>query len=214
MEDSVFVLNGLVQMTTAMDAQKTQRPFWDEPWGGVGTQWSGVPPLPHEARCAHALHSDDELPSSGGSQRRPLQQPVNHLVPSSPLHPCHFHSTAPSRVLSHFSNIFWFLLGSKYTSVANFLPSALSSFPCILHHLSDDFNHQEEWLTSLRSSLCTFSGISWTPPENILLWRACEISSECCLFLPDPFGATTPWDAWVQNASQSLFGSLLFRLPH
>ena len=86
----------------------------------------------------------------------------------------HFHSTAPSRVLSHFSNIFWFLLGSKYTPVANFLTSDLSSFPYILHHLSDGFNHQEGWLTSLRSSLCTFPGISWTPPQNILLWRVCE----------------------------------------
>lgn len=42
-----------------------------------------------------------------------------------------------------------------------------------------------------------FPGISWSPPQNVLLWRAPEISSECCLFLPDPFRATTPWDVWV-----------------
>ena len=54
----------------------------------MGRSWKlsdpGVPPLPHEARCIHALHSDDELPSSGGSQRHPLRQPVNHLTPSAP----------------------------------------------------------------------------------------------------------------------------------
>lgn len=83
---------------------RRHRPFWDEPWGGVGTEWSGVPPLPHEARCAHVLHSDDELPSSGGSQRRPLQQPVNHLVPSSPLHPCHAQHPPGSSLTSQTSS--------------------------------------------------------------------------------------------------------------